>query len=266
MNYHCFKRKVFVPLLVIPALFSVAANAQDSVVDTSILDRANTAAAENFRRAAASQARVVELSDEADELAQQYDEVAKAVDGLEVYNAGMRQTIAQQEVVIAEYEEAIANAAALQRQIPPLMERMMVALEQFVELDIPFQKEARRARLAQIRDTFDDSSVNIAERFRLVLQAYEQEMTYGRSPQHATATLEVDGVERDVDMLRVGRIALVYQTSDQTIAGMWDNENQQWVELGSEYRRPIAQAIRVVEGLTAPEMIELPISAPESAQ
>src|SRR5690606_32474908 len=254
MNYHCFKRKVFAPLLVIPALFGTAAYAQDTVVDTSIIDRANSAAAENFSQAAASQARVVELSDAADELIQQFQEISKVVDGLEVYNAGMRQTISEQEKDIADYEESIANAAALQRQIPPLMEEMMTALEQFVELDMPFQKAQRLDRLAQIRDTFDDSSVNIAERFRLVLQAYQQEMNYGRAMQHTTATLEVDGVETDVDMLRVGRAALVYQTSDQLTSGMWDNANQQWVELGNEYRRPISQAIRMAQDLTATEI------------
>ena len=267
MNYHCFKQKVLVPLLVLPAaLVGVSASAQTPVVDTAIIDEAFELVGQNFQQAAASQQRVIALSDEADELYNEFQEISKIVDGLEVYNAGMRRTIAEQERTIAEYEESIANAAELQRQIPPLMERMLVALEEFIELDMPFQLDTRRQRLETIRDTFDDSSVNIAERFRLVLSAYQAEANYGRAIQHYTAALEIDGVERDVDMLRVGRIALLYQTSDQATTGMWDKENGRWIELGNTYRRPVSNAIRMAQQLITTDIIELPIPAPEPAQ
>lgn len=269
MNYHCFKQKVFVPLLVLPAVLGgVSASAQEPVVDTGIIDEAYGLVEQNFQEAAASQQRVIELSDEADELYNEYQEVSKIVDGLEVYNAGMRRTIDQQERTIAEYEESITQVAELQRQIPPLIERMVVALEEFIELDMPFQLDTRRQRIETIRDTLDDSSVNIAERFRLVLSAYQAEANYGRSGniQHYTDTLEINGVERDVDMLRVGRIALLYQTSDQTVTGMWDKRNNQWVELEDSYRRPVSDAIRMAQQLISTDIIELPIPAPESAQ
>ncbi|MBN4075215.1 DUF3450 domain-containing protein, partial [Gammaproteobacteria bacterium AH-315-E17] len=188
---------------------------------------------------------------------------AKLVDGLEIYNAGMRRTIAEQERTIIQYDESIAQAAELQRQISPLMERMMLALEQFVALDIPFQIEERQARLDTIRGTFDDSSVNVAEKFRLVLQAYQIENDYGRGITHYTDTLEIGGVERDVDMLRVGRVALLYQTSDQNSTGAWDKAANQWVALDDEYRRPIALGIRMAQQLETTQLLDLPIAAPE---
>jgi hypothetical protein len=177
MNYHRFKQRILVPLLMIPMLLGFgAASAQDTVIDTSIIDRANAMAAEAIAAAAQAQRQINQLSDAADELVQEYGEVAKIVDGLEVYNASYRRTIAEQERTIAQYDRSIEDAAALQRQIPPLMERMMVALEQFVALDLPFRLADRNARLRLIRDTFDDSSVNVAEKFRLVLAAYQQEI------------------------------------------------------------------------------------------
>ena len=267
MNYHRFKHKALVPLLLFPVLLVAGSvSAQDTVIDTSILDKANDIASEAFQSARDSQMRINQLSDQADELLQQYRDVSKIVDGLEVYNAGYRKTIAEQEKTIAEYDKSIAEVAELQRQIPPLMERMMQALEQFVELDLPFQLDARRSRLAQIRDTFDDSSVNVAERFRLVLSAYQTENNYGRSMSSYTATLEINGVERDVDILRVGRIALLYQTSDQTSTGVWDKTSKQWVTLPDQYTRPVAQGIRMAKQLATTDILELPISAPESAQ
>lgn len=264
MNYHRFKKKVLATLVVMPTMLGMGlAQAQDTVIDTSGIDRVTAAAGENIAAAAEAQTRINRLSDQADELMEQFAEQAKIVDGLEVYNAQMRRTIDEQLKTIAQYDRSIEEVAELQRQVAPLMERMMVALEQFVALDVPFQLEDRKARLALIRDTFDDANVNIAEKFRLVLAAYQQEINYGRVMQHYTGTLELDGVERDVDFLRVGRVALMYQTSDQTSTGVWDKNAKQFVELGSEYRRPVAEGIRMAQQLATTEILELPIHAPE---
>ena len=265
MSYQRFKQKVLVPLLVMPAVIG-AGSLLAQEIDTSILDDARAIAERAFESARQSQQRVVALSDEADELLDEYRSAAKIVDSLEIYNAGMRRTIAQQETRIAEFDASIADAAELQRQIPPLMERMMVALERFVELDVPFQTEQRERRLADIRASFSEPNVNVAEKFRLVLAAYQQESNYGRDISSYTATLEIEGVERDVDVLRVGRIALLYQTSDQTTTGMWNRENQRWEVLDSSYRRPVRDAIRMARSEASIDIIELPIAAPESAQ
>ena len=264
MNYHRFKQGILVPLLMLPMVLGFGtASAQDTVIDASIIDRANALAGEAIASAAQAQVRINQLSDEADEILQEYREVSKIVDGLEVYNASYRRTIAEQVRTIAQYDRSIEDAAALQRQVPPLMERMMVALEQFVELDLPFLINERQARLNLIRDTFDDSSVNVAEKFRLVLAAYQQEINYGRVMQHYTDSLEIGGTERDVDILRVGRVALLYQTSDQTETGVWDKASNQWVTLEDDYRRPVANAIRMAQNLATLEILELPIPAPE---
>lgn len=268
MNYHRIKKKLFAPLAMLSTMlgFGLAfglAQAQDTVVDTSGIDDVTAVAEETFETAAQAQAQINRLSDEADELLEQFEAAAKRVDGLEIYNAQYRRTIENQLREIAQYEQSIAEVAELQRQIPPVMERMMVALEQFVELDIPFRLENRRERLAQIRDAFDDSDVNIAEKFRLVLQEYQREINFGRGMETYTGTLEIDGTERDVDFLRVGRIALLYQTSDQTQTGAWDKESKQWVVLDNSYRRPVAEGIRMAQQLATTEILELPIHAPE---
>ncbi len=264
MKYRCFKKHICASLLLAPALMTaVSASAQDTVVDTSILNEISAQAAVVFTMGAQMQVQINELSDQADELTAEFAEQAKLVDGLEIYNAGMRRTIAEQVRTIAEYDESIADAAELQRQIAPLMERMMVGLERFVALDLPFQVEERNSRLETIRDTFDESSVNVAEKFRLVLQAYQIENDYGRGIAHYTDTLEIDGVERDVDILRVGRVALLYQTSDQNSTGAWDKAAGQWVALDDSYRRPVSLGIRMAQQLETTQILVLPIAAAE---
>jgi len=70
-------------------------------------------------------------------------------------------------------------------------------------------------------------------------------------------------VSSAIDILRVGRIALLAQTSDQTGTYVWDKGSKNYVLLGDEYRRPVADAIRMAQQLASIEILSLPINAPE---
>ena len=70
-----------------------------------------------------------------------------------------------------------------------------------------------------------------------------------------------------VNIARIGRVALLYQTTDRQQTGAWDNSNRSWVTLDpAEYRTAVQSAIRVASQLDAPRIIELPVLAPEAAQ
>ena len=66
---------------------------------------------------------------------------------------------------------AIAENAVVERQIFPLMLSMVDALEQFIELDLPFHLEERRERVATLRATIGDAGVIGAEKLRKVYEA-----------------------------------------------------------------------------------------------
>ena len=79
-------------------------------------------------------------------------------------------------------------------------------------------------------------------------------------------TIPVDNQQREVNILRVGRLALVYQTSDENVTGAWDNKNQQWVELGGAYRNPTRKGLRIANKLATVDMLELPVPNPEEVK
>ena len=79
-------------------------------------------------------------------------------------------------------------------------------------------------------------------------------------------TIPVEGQQREVNVLRVGRLALVYQTSDQNVTGAWDNKTKQWVEIGSSYRNPTRKGLRIANKLATVDMLELPVQNPEAVQ
>lgn len=224
-------------------------------------------AAESMDNAARnSQARIDQTVDETRSLERQYAAIMKEIDGLEVYNALLEKQIASQNQEMTDLNDSIDRVSVIERQVTPLMLKMIDSLDQFVELDIPFLLEERRQRVAFLRTLLERSDVTVAEKFRRLLEAYEIENDYGRTIESYKGSLEVEGGVREVDFLRIGRTALLYQTIDAEIFGMWDKAQKTWRPLPTEYRNQIRNGIRMAHKQIAPNLLNLPISAPEVAQ
>ena len=97
------------------------------------------------------------------------------------------------------------KVSVIERQITPLMIRMITGLEQFVGLDVPFLKDERAKRISSLKQMMDRADINSSEKFRRLLEAYQVEVDYGRTIEAYTALQSVDGQEREVDFLRIGR-------------------------------------------------------------
>ena len=81
-----------------------------------------------------------------------------------------------------------------------------------------------------------------------------------------TFDIDANGSEVEVEMLRIGRVALMYQTKDKSQTGAWNKETGSWETLGSEYRRPVDQGIRIAKKLSPQDVMQMPITTPETAQ
>lgn len=236
-----------------------------STVQSSTLDSILKVSEEKNEAARESQNRVDRLADETRDLLSDYKSVMKQVDGLKVYNARLQRQIDNQNRRIANIDESIEQVTVIQRQMTPLVIRMVDGLERFVELDVPFHMEEREQRIEFLRENLDRSDVSVAEKFRQVLEAYKIENEYGRKLDAYKGSVEIDGTERDVNFLRVGRIALVYQTTDTELSGAWDQENRTWVPLDrGEYRSAIMQGLRIARQEASIDLMNMPIPAPEA--
>lgn len=211
---------------------------------------------------AKSQAKIDELTDQTRDLLSQYKTVMKVVDGLRVYNQQQRRLISNQEEELKELDESIDQVTIIERQIGPLIERMIDNLEKFVELDIPFLISEREDRIEFLKDTLDRADVSVAEKFSQVLQAYQIENTYGTTIEAYTDVIELDGKSRQVDMLKWGRVALVFQTPDQEVTGVWDNNARQWVILDDEFRIGVRDGLRIARKTQTADLVTLPVPAP----
>jgi uncharacterized coiled-coil protein SlyX len=215
--------------------------------------------------AKSSQAKIDRLADEAANLLSDYKTVMKQVDGLKVYNARLERQIANQEKRITDIDASISEASVIQRQIPPLVTRMLDGLEQFIQLDMPFDLDTRLGNIEAVRANMDRSDVTSAEAYRQVLELYSIELQYGRGIESYSDSIDLNGAEREVDILRIGRVALVYQSTDGAETGAWNRETQSWEELPSgDYASEVRKGVRIAKKQATIELLNMPVSAPEA--
>ncbi len=214
--------------------------------------------------AQASQQRVDKVVEETRSLIDQYRAVMKEVDGLEVYNTLLARQVRNQEQEMVDINDAIDRVTVIERQIMPLMLRMIDGLDQFVELDVPFLIEERRNRVDFLRNLMERSDVTVAEKFRRVTEAFQIENDFGRTIESYKGTLEIEGGTREVDFLRIGRVALMYQTADGAFTGAWNKQSGNFESLGDTYRAQVRQGLKMANQEIAPDLLLLPVSAPEA--
>ena len=208
-----------------------------------------------------AQKRIDRIVQQTREIVNDYRGVTKEIDGLRIYNRLMEAQTAKQQASLAEIQESMAKANVINRQIFPLMTRMIEGLEKFVALDVPFLIDERTDRVERLKALMDEPNVTVAEKFRKVMEAYDIETEYGRTIEAYEASLPTtDGSERTVEFLRIGRVALMYQSADGSVTGRWDAETRQFVD-ASEYRSAVSQGLDVAKDKIAPELMFIPVAA-----
>ncbi len=213
-----------------------------------------------------SQARVDALTEETRKLLAEYKTVLKEIEGLQVYNRQLEKQVGNQEKEMGDLSTAIDQVTIIERQITPLMLRMIDGLDQFVQLDLPFLLKERNDRIDRLREMMERADVAASEKFSQILRAYQIENEYGRTMEAYTDEVSLEGETRVVDVLKVGRIALVYQTQDGEETGAWDAGQKAWVELDDEFTTPVRNGIRMARKQLSVDMLTLPITAPGAAQ
>ena len=210
-----------------------------------------------------SQEKINKTVDQTDKIIGDYKAVLRTIEGLRIYNAQLQRQIDLQVVEMGKLTKSIKGVTYVKRQITPLMMRMVDALGEFIEKDLPIKREERIAGIERLRELMDNPNVDASEKFRSVFELYQIESEYGRAVQAYTDKVIIGGNELEVDMLHIGRIALVYQTRDGVESGMWDHTAEKWVPLDESYRKPIKQALAVAQKKAAADtLLRLPLTAP----
>ena len=248
------------------ALFATAvlpALAQESTLRAALSE--STGGAKDGARV---QAQIDNMADETTELLAEYRLKAQELDRLEAYNRHLQNLVNDQNQKLSGMEAELEGALIVQQEIIPLMNSMIDNLDAFVNADMPIRAEDRDETVGKLRSLMPNSDITTAEKYRQIMEAYKTEMDIGRKIEAYPGTVTIGGQPQAVNFLAIGRVVLAYQSEDRTVTRFWNKTAAQpgWEDLPGEYRGLIDSAMRIANKQSAPNLMMLPVAAPESAQ
>jgi len=215
------------------------------------------------RDTAASQQRIDQLDDQTAKLLNDYRANLKQLDALRRFNASLNRNIDAQNREIARLTEDIANVEGLQRAMQPLMEQMVKVFGDIVNADLPFLIEERANRAARLQNILDDPNMTVAQRYRLIVEAYQIENEYGRTVGWKEGTIGEGENTLTGEFLQIGRIALIFKTPDDSVLRIWDADQKDYVNLDrGKYLQDVKFGLRMAKEQTAPNIMFVPVKPP----
>ena len=207
---------------------------------------------------ARAQRQVEQAADAAIEMLNEYKNTVKIVDGLKVFNDLLLKQVDNQEKEKEILRDSLNKIGDIEKQIVPLMVRMIDGLEDFIKADVPFLPIERSGRIVTLNETMALPNVAVAEKFRSVMEAYDIETEYGRTIEKYNGTLP--GSDINVEFLRIGRVALLYQNSDGSKTGAWDANAGSFVEIpNSIYQGEVKKGLKIAGKDAVPDLLIVPI-------
>ena len=184
-------------------------------------------------------------------------------ESLERFNRQLEEQVRTQEADLASIERQLIEIETTNREVQPLMQQMVDTLDRFIQLDVPFLLEERTARVDNLKYLMDRADVTISEKYRLILEAYQIELDYGRTFDMYEGPLG-HGDPRTVEFARLGRVSLMYRTLDGSETGYWDAKQKKWVADAS-YAEAIEAAINVARG-EGDDLLTVPVPPPQEVR
>lgn len=214
-----------------------------------------------------AQEKINKIDDETAKLESEYKAVLQQLETLRIYNNQLRGLIEAQKAEIKVTQRDIDRVTTIDREVVPLMLKMVDGIDQFVELDVPFLIEERRNRINNLKKLMQRADASPAEKFRKVLEAYQIENEYGRTIEGIRGSVNTeDGRQLTVDFLRIGRVALYYKTLDDSKIARWNSNTKSWEDIDSGFISPVKQALSIAREQAAPDLLLLPLDAAENVQ
>lgn len=209
-----------------------------------------------------AQQTVDNTSEQIQKIEKEYQDELKLLEGLNMYNAMLEKQLNDQQLQIDKINKSINNATLVERQIMPLLVRMVDALETFISIDMPFLYEERMSRVTSLRDLLEKAEYTTSEKCRRVFEAYQIENEFGYTIESYKGRVNLKDTQFAVDFLRVGRIGLMYRDLAGEKVGFWNNSSRNWQPLTErQYKRHITKGLKIAREEISPELITLPLIA-----
>jgi len=210
------------------------------------------------RQAEQVQNQINQLDDERTDMVREYRTLLQRRDAADLYAKQQELVVASQREEIASLTEQLGSIDDITAQTVPMLLSMVEDLKLFVNADLPFKTTERQARLEALDAVMTKADVTPAEQYRVIMEAYQAEMEYGRTISTWQEEISVDGNPTTVDMFLYGRVALVYLAPNGK-AARYNRVTNEWEELPGKYSADISKAIRVAQAKAQQTVLFAPI-------
>lgn len=257
-NYRMAKTIICSLAVALPLGLSMQAGAQT-------IEGATNAQVAVDQAASASQNRINDTIDKTQDAAGKYAQSVAEAESMEKYNKQLGEQVKEQEQEMVSIEKQLLDIETTNREVQPLMQKMVDSLSQFVALDVPFLLEERTNRVKSLQELMPRADVSISEKYRRIIEAYQIELEYGRTLDAYEGIIGEGADARTVDFVRLGRVALMYQTLDGAETGYWDAQQKKWI-VDNSYAHAVSEARRVAKKDGAPDLLTVPVPAPQEVR
>lgn len=246
---------------------AVATAALGGVAQAQQLNQTLQSARQSTTDGAQTQRTIDNLDDQRTDIELEYRALLEQIESQRLFVEQQEVFIRSQENEVTSLQQQIERVDNIERDLAPMMREMVVNLEQFVNLDLPFRMDGENGRLARIEGLYellDDPNISPAERYRVILNAYEIEASYGRSLNAYDEEILEDGIPVSVDVLQIGRVAIirVYANGRMTIRHA---NSSGWEDLPGSYEANVTRALRIAQEVTTPSVFLAPLPGPTVA-
>lgn len=160
---------------------------------------------------------------------------------------------------IAVKEQKVAHMKQITTRIEPFLTDLLQQIDRMVLSDSPFLMKERRRRMERLHALLKDPEIMVSEKFRKVTEALFVEAEYGQTIEVYQETISIEGQDRLVNIFRLGRLSLFFQSLDQTSCGHYSVAQKKWLPLPDIYNPQIQAAIEMGAKRRPIELLSLPI-------
>ena len=250
-------------ILTISTCFILTLDAQEVNTNIDELNQSVGTSSSSIKSSASNQESINVIDKQTKELEFDYKDTYKEYENLKLYNDQLQKIINSQNEEIESIILQIAELDNTNINIIPLMLKMTASLEQFISLDAPFLLDERMERVRSIKVAMDRGDVSTSEKFRKVAEAYQIETDYGRTIEAYRGSVNFEGKDFNADFLRIGRVALMFVTTNGDKAAYWDMGSSSWIKSSGSIKRSTEEGIKIALKQSPPKLIKIPVTSYE---
>lgn len=188
-------------------------------------------------------------------LAQLEAEVAR----LDEHRQTLVKDVAAAKTRIAGKEKELADIARIGHEMAPFLAELTARLNSLPADGLPFLRAEREQRLARLKQIMNDPQIEISERYRKSMEVLLIEAEYGLTIETYQQEIEVENRKLLVNLFRLGRLGLYYQSLDETQSGFYNVALKSWQALPKRYNQVLQTAIAIAAKQRPAEMLDLPL-------